>query len=168
MLVVGNEFAMAPAGEMAAQRAAGETQHHHAAPRSPADLVRMPPAGRVGQAEMAAQGGGFVLLAENTAALQLGHDQVDEVAQAARLDGRHDGEAVGGLAAPPILHLVGDLCRAALEHGPAQGGQRAFVGLADAEAVAPGHVDDVAAQAAAAQRLRREIGRQRAVERQAL
>src|SRR6266542_7024181 len=89
----------------------------------PCRLFRMPLAGSIGQAEVATQGGGLVLLAENAAALELGHDEVDELPQAARLDGRHDREAVGGLAAPPILHLVGDLRRAAFEHRAAEGRQ---------------------------------------------
>jgi hypothetical protein len=65
-------------------------------------------------------------LRKNAAALQFGDDQIDEVAEAARLDGRHDGEAVAGLAPPPILHLVGDLRRAAFEHRPAECRQRAL------------------------------------------
>src|SRR5215208_6988232 len=55
----------------------------------------MIPVDGLGQAEIAAQGGSFVLRAEEPAALQLGNDHVDEFPQRSRQPGGHDVEAVG-------------------------------------------------------------------------
>src|SRR6185503_3640858 len=63
---------------------------------------------RARQAEVLAQGPALVLGAEDAAALQLGHDLVDEVVEPARQVGEHDVEAVGGFGLEPLLHLVGD------------------------------------------------------------
>ena len=72
--------------------------------------------GRMGQAHVVAQGRAAIPGRPQAAALQLGHDQLDEVAQAARLDRHGQHEAVAGLAAVPVLHHVGDLDRIALHH----------------------------------------------------
>jgi hypothetical protein len=53
-----------PTAEMAAQRTTGEAKHHHAAPRSAVACSGCQRLGASGRAEMAAQGGGLVLLAE--------------------------------------------------------------------------------------------------------
>src|SRR5215471_6220661 len=67
------------------------------------------------QAQILAQGLAFVFSAEEAAALQFGHDLVDEIVQAARHIREHDVEPVAGVAEQPFLHLIGDHHRGADE-----------------------------------------------------
>src|SRR5262245_1395565 len=71
--------------ESSARRAWRSTQ----APRSEE------PVGRPRQPEILAQGFSLVFAPEQAAPLQLRHHAVDEIVEAARQVGEHDGEAVG-------------------------------------------------------------------------
>src|SRR3546814_4824003 len=64
---------------------------------------------------MLAQGGAGVFLAEQATALEFGHDELDELLIGARDVGGGDDEAVARTLDEPLLHLVGDLLRAADE-----------------------------------------------------
>ncbi len=74
---------------------------------------------------MVAQRRAAILRAKEIAALQLRHDEVDEVVDAGLQAGEHDGETVGGTAGEPRLEIVGNRARRADQHAVATGGQLA-------------------------------------------
>ena len=63
--------------------------------------------------EVLAQRRALVLVAEQAAPLQLGHDAVDERGERRRERGRDQVEPVGGAGAEPLVDRVGDLLRRA-------------------------------------------------------
>src|SRR5215469_10769872 len=71
------------------------------------------------QTEILAQGFAFVFPPKEAAPLQLRHDLVDKVVEAAGYVREHDVEPVAGVAVEPLLHLVGDHRRRADERQPA-------------------------------------------------
>src|SRR3546814_2318951 len=81
--------------------------------RSSRRLFAPGPRLRPGQPQMLAQGGAGVFLAEQATALEFGHDELDELLIGARDVGGGDDEAVARTLDEPLLHLVGDLLRAA-------------------------------------------------------
>src|ERR1700693_2353648 len=84
-----------------------------------ASITRRPSSGRCGSAtvggggalktQMLAQRRPGVAIPEHTTALELGHDQADDVLVGARRVRRGDNEAVARTAVEPRLHLVGDV-----------------------------------------------------------
>src|SRR5580692_7962044 len=68
------------------------------------------------QAEMIAQGGAFVIAAEQAAYLQFRDDARDKVVEPTRQIREHDGEAVAGFGFEPFLHFVGNGLRRT-DHG---------------------------------------------------
>src|ERR1700722_19524430 len=95
-----------------------------------------PAVGGVGQAEVFAQRLAFVFLAEQTAPLQLGDQQVDDVLKPAREGQRQDIEAVGRAAAEPELQAIGDFHRRADHHAVAALAVNALDELANTEVLA--------------------------------
>src|ERR1700742_2074162 len=75
--------------------------------------------GRTRKAEMVAQRRAGVFLAEDTTALQLGHDLVRDVVEPLRQVGKHHIEAVAAFGDEPFFHRIGDGLRRADEGEPA-------------------------------------------------
>ena len=67
---------------------------------------------------MLAQRRAAVAPAKDPAALELGHDEADDVLVGAGRMGRGDHEAVARAAVEPRLHLIGDVGACADERGP--------------------------------------------------
>ena len=74
--------------------------------------------------QMTTQSRSCVFPAEETAALQLGHHEVDEVVEGAREIGRLYHEAVGQSGFEPLLQYIGNACRRAPDHPVSAGRER--------------------------------------------
>ena len=80
---------------------------------------------RAGEAEIVAQRRPFVFGAEEAAPLQLGNQMVDDVIQPAREDERHDVEPVRRARREPLLEIVGDPLRRAVDDAMGAGARDA-------------------------------------------
>src|ERR1700682_5069679 len=93
---------------------------------------------RAPQAEVIAQGLAFVVVPEETALLQFGHDEIDEILEALVEVGRHDVEPVRRALGEPFLQRVGDRRRRSAEHPVSARGGVEVVEIAQRHAVASG------------------------------
>src|SRR6185437_7193909 len=96
---------------------------------------------RIRKPQIFAQRLAFIVLAEQSAALQLRDEQVNDVLQPAWKGQGHEIEAVGRAAAEPGFERIGDFGRRADDDAVAALAVNALVELADGEAFAPRQLD---------------------------
>src|SRR6187549_2161543 len=102
------------------------------------------------QAEIVAQCLSFILGAEQTTALQLGHHKLAKIIVRPGNVRRHDRKAVACSLGEPVFHVVGDLFRCADEHVLAPRPRDPVAELSDREIFAPRHRDDAVVMTTAA------------------